>query len=78
MSNQLSEIIELSKVEDFKTNISINQALEAKRIINVAPKSTENLFQILCAMNLLNAALKDKKFKSVIHMVSLNRKLPGF
>ena len=75
MANALIDIIELSKIEDFKTNILTNQVLNAKKLINDNPKTTAHLFLILCAMNLLNAALKDKQFNQEVYYGMLKPKV---
>lgn len=61
---ELDQIIELSKNDNHKTEITIDKVVEAKRIIAVVPKDNKELFQVLASMNLINAALKRKEFKS--------------
>jgi hypothetical protein len=67
MHTLLTNIIELSNIEDFTASFSINQVVVAKRLIYHTPKTTNHFFQILCAMNLINAALKDKQFNQEIY-----------
>lgn len=67
MYDQLTDLIELSRIDDFKTVIVMPQIIEAKKLIKKNPKTTSELFQILCAMNLLNAALKNKEFKDEVY-----------
>ncbi|MCC9073277.1 hypothetical protein ACFSJW_08555 [Flavobacterium artemisiae] len=77
MFNELLEIIELTKIKEFKTDITYEQIFQAKEIIKKAPESSQHLFLILCAMNLINAAIKTKKFKDEIHYGMLKPKVSG-
>lgn len=71
----LLEIIKLSENDEFKTTVTIHQITEAKKIINKRPISISNLFQVLCAMNLINAALKKKEFKQEVYYGMLKPKV---
>lgn len=75
MFSDLSKIIELTKLEEFKTTITYEQIIQAKDIINSSPKSTEDLLLILCSMNLINSAIKRKEYKEVIHYGILKPKV---
>jgi hypothetical protein len=75
MCSELSKIIELTELEEFKTTITYEQIILAKDIINSSPKSKEHLLLILCSMNLINSAIKRKEFKEVIHYGMLKPKV---
>lgn len=75
MFNELLEIIELTKLDEFKTTITYEQIIQAKDIIKKTPKSSQHLFLILCSMNLINAAIKTKEFKDDIHYGMLKPKV---
>jgi hypothetical protein len=75
MCNELLEIIELTKLDEFKTTITHGQIIQAKNIINEAPESTEHLLLILCSMNLINAAIKTKEFNDEIYYGMLKPKI---
>jgi hypothetical protein len=67
MYNELSEILKLAALDEFNTIITSENVVKAKGYINRTPESTEELFLIVCAMNLINAGIKTKKFKEYIH-----------
>jgi hypothetical protein len=78
MPTAIKKLIELSKNKDHKTIISLDQINLAKTIIKVKPKSTKQLFQILCSLNLINAALKMKErseFNNLIYYGMLKPKV---
>lgn len=63
MKNDLGTIIELSYDDNFKSEITINQVLQAKKNIKALPKNTDELLLVALSMNLINAALKRKEYK---------------
>jgi len=67
MTESLKNIIELSKQDHFKTNITYDIISQAKNDIKLSPKTTDELFQIICSMNLINAAIKIKEFKKIVY-----------
>lgn len=75
MFTTLNKILELSKLDNFKTTINYEQIIEAKGLIKKLPQSTKELFQILCSMNLINAALKSKEFNDEIYYGMLKPKV---
>ena len=75
MPSSLAELIEMSLIEEFRTTIKINQIIHSKEIISNNPTSTHQLFQILCAMNLINAALKKREFKKEVYYGMLKPKV---
>jgi hypothetical protein len=64
MKNDLSVILELSYNDNFKSEITIDQILLAKKYINTLPKNTNELLMVILSMNLINAALKRNEYKS--------------
>lgn len=60
----LSAIIELSSIDDHISEITTDKLIEAKAILLTTPNNNKELFNVLIAMNLINAALKRKEFKS--------------
>jgi len=75
MVNELQKIIQLSNFKESKTSINVQQVTLAKKIINTRPSSTKELFLILSAMNLINAAIKTKEFKCEIYYGMLKQHL---
>ncbi|MDP5200217.1 MULTISPECIES: hypothetical protein [Flavobacterium] len=73
MLDALSNLIQLSEIKDFKTTINREQVIQSKNIINSKPSSTKALFVILCAMNLINAAIKTKEFRGEIYYGMLKK-----
>lgn len=60
----LNEIIELSYNDDHISEITSDKLIQAKTILVITPNNNKELFKVLIAMNLINAALKRKEFKS--------------
>ena len=75
MCIELSEILKLAALDAFNTVITYENVLQAKDHINRKPESTEELFLIVCAMNLINAGIKTKEFKEHIHYGMLKPKV---
>ena len=67
MRKELSEIVKLAALDEFNTVITFENVAQAKDHIKRKPESTEELFLIVCAMNLINAGIKTKEFKEHIH-----------
>lgn len=67
MHNELAEILKLAAQDEFNTTITFENVTQAKDHIIRKPESTEELFLIVCAMNLINAGIKTKEFKEHIH-----------
>ena len=67
MHKELSEILKLAALDEFNTVITFENVAQAKDYIKRKPESTEELFLIVCAMNLINAGIMTKKFKEHIH-----------
>ena len=60
----LEEILKLADEDDYISNITIDKVIHSKKLLLLTPKSNNELMQVLVAMNLINAALKRKEFKS--------------
>lgn len=80
MKKNLSHLIELSYDDTFKTLITLDQVIKAKEQINIIPQNNEELFQVVLSLNLINAALKMKEYKSkeknaIIHYGMLKPKV---
>lgn len=75
MLDELSKIIQLLNLDNFKTVINREQVLQSKKIINRKPSTAKELFLILSAMNLINAAIKTKNFTGEIHYGMLKQHL---
>mgnify|MGYP003420303904 CR=1 FL=1 len=60
----LAEIIELSHNDDHISDITIDKLIKDKGILLTTPNNNKELFNVLIAMNLINAALKRKEYKS--------------
>ena len=60
----LERIIQLSSIENHISEITLDKVIQAKEIIGTEPTNNEELWNVLIAMNLINAALKRKEFKS--------------
>lgn len=63
MSEQ-NQIIQLSYDDTHITEITIDKIVDAKVVLLTTPKNDTELLNVLVAMNLINAALKRKEFKS--------------
>lgn len=61
---ELIEIIKKSSDNDFQSHITVEQIKKAKKYIINLPNTSEELMHILVSLNLINAALKRKEFKS--------------
>ncbi|WP_295677729.1 hypothetical protein [uncultured Empedobacter sp.] len=61
---ELNEIIELSKDDDYISEITTEKLIQAKTTLLITPNNNKELFNVLVSMNLINAALKRKEFKS--------------
>lgn len=80
MKKNLNTIIAFSYDDAFKSEITLNQVLLAKEQIILLPKKRSELLQVLLSLNLINAALKMKEFKSkeknaIIHYGMLKPKV---
>lgn len=80
MKKDLNTIIELSYDDTFKSEITIEQVIEAKKNITIQPKNNSELLLVAASMNLINAALKRKEYKSkekdaIIHYGMLKPKV---
>ncbi|UKB81294.1 hypothetical protein [Chryseobacterium sp. MEBOG07] len=75
MTKSLTAIIELSKNDEFETDITLNQIIQAKSLINIEPKNKIELFSVICSMNLINAAIKNKKFQEQVYYGMLKPKV---
>ncbi|WP_312994283.1 hypothetical protein [Chryseobacterium flavum] len=60
----IEQLTDLSHNEDHITKITQDKIIHAKEILFSTPNNNRELFNILVAMNLINAALKRKEFKS--------------
>ena len=60
----LNEIIELSKDDNHISEITTDKLIQVKVILLTTPNNNKELFNVLIAMNLINAALKRKEYKS--------------
>ena len=67
MRNELAELLKLATQYEFGTIITFENVTQAKDLINKEPESTDQLFLVVCAMNLINAGIKTKEFKEHIH-----------
>lgn len=67
MCNELSNILKLADLDEFNTVITLENIIQAKDNIDKKPETTEELFLIVCSMNLINAGIKTKEFKEHIH-----------
>ncbi|MCP1299202.1 hypothetical protein NK356_08505 [Chryseobacterium sp. S0630] len=61
---KLKDIIKLSLDENHNTEITLENVICAKNKLDKIPTNKSDLLKILVAMNLINAALKRKEFKS--------------
>lgn len=61
---EIDRIILLCNNENYISEITIDKLMKAKDIINLMPKNNKELLIVLASMNLINAALKRKEFKS--------------
>jgi len=61
---ELNEIIDLSYNDDHQSDITIDKIIQAKIILLTTPSNNKELIKVLGSMNLINAALKRKEFKS--------------
>lgn len=61
---ELENIIKLSHNDDYISDITIEKLEYAKKILVTSPKNNKELYRVLVSMNLINAALKRKEFKS--------------
>ncbi|AZA55363.1 hypothetical protein [Chryseobacterium sp. G0201] len=78
MTESLKAIIESSKNNEFETEITLNQVIQAKNLINIEPKNKIDLFSVICSMNLINAAIKSKNFKEMVYYGMLKPKVSQF
>ncbi|MEC4036820.1 hypothetical protein [Myroides odoratimimus] len=62
--SKLNEIIELSKDDNHISEITTEKLVQAKAILLTTSNNNKELLNVLVAMNLINAALKRKEFKS--------------
>ncbi|WP_312208496.1 hypothetical protein [Empedobacter sp.] len=60
----LEQIIQLSSLDDHTSEITIEKLIQAKEIIRTIPTNNKELWDVLIALNLINAAVKRKEFKS--------------
>ena len=60
----LNTLIELSHNDDHISEITTEKLVQAKAILLITPINNKELIKVLVAMNLINAALKRKEFKS--------------
>jgi len=61
---ELENIIKLSHNNDHISYITIEKLEYAKKILLTSPKDNKELHRVIVSMNLINAALKRKEFKS--------------
>lgn len=59
----LKQIIELLSNDQHITSITYDKVIEAKAVLLTTPNTNKELFKILVAMNLINAALKLDEYK---------------
>ncbi len=64
MTQGLIAILELASDDTHKSEITIEQIVKAKEYIRTIPKKSGEMLLILVSMNLINAALKMKEYKS--------------
>lgn len=64
MTQGLIAILELASDDTHKSEITIEQIVKAKEYIRTVPKKSGEMLLILVSMNLINAALKMKEYKS--------------
>lgn len=62
--SELNQIIQLSYDDTHITEITIDKIVDAKVILLSTPKNNRELLKVLVAMNLINAALKRKEFRT--------------
>jgi len=62
--SELDRIIELSYDDIHITEITIDKIVDAKVVLLTTPKNNKELLKVLVAMNLINAALKRKEFRT--------------
>lgn len=62
--SELDQIIQLSYDDTHITEITVDKIADAKVILLTTPKNNRELLKVLVAMNLINAALKLKEFKT--------------
>lgn len=62
--SELDQIIQLSYDDTHITEITVDKIADAKSIILTTPKNNTELLKVLVAMNLINAALKRKEFRT--------------
>eukprot|EP00461_Guttulinopsis_vulgaris_P004696 UN04698 len=65
MSN-LNEILDLIHNDNHISDITTEKVLRAKSMLSMIPNNNTDLFKLLVAMNLINAALKLYKFDSLV------------
>ena len=61
---ELKDIIKLSFDDKHNTDITVENVMSAKAILFKTPQNNKELVELVVAMNLINAALKRKEFKS--------------
>lgn len=61
---EFNEIIALSNDDNHISDITTEKLTQAKTTLLITPNNNKELFNILVSMNLINAALKRKEFKS--------------
>ncbi len=61
-----NQIVDFSKDENFVTVIKLEDVVFAKQLVQRKIYSAEDLFYLLSAINLLNAAIKRDEFKGVV------------
>ena len=62
--SELDKILQLSYDDTHITEITIDKIVDAKVILLTTPKNNRELLKVLVAMNLINAALKRKEFRT--------------
>lgn len=62
--SELDQIIQLSYDDTHITEITLDKITDAKSIILKTPQNNTELLKILVAMNLINAALKRKEYRT--------------
>lgn len=64
MTKELITILELASDNTYKSEITIEQIHKAMEYIRIVPKNPREMLLTLVSMNLINAALKMKEYKS--------------
>lgn len=64
MTQELLAILELASDDTHKSEITIEHIHKAKKYMTTVPKKPNEMLLVLVSMNLINAALKMKEYKS--------------